>query len=116
MRQPFSEFLRQEYSLVITYRTFLNSDPPQIVGLWNRQPSQPLRLSRITNGMLESQVFAKLYFDADGFFVACDGEQVVGFAHCAFGPDREKSGMDRQVGIISQLVVAEGQSADVFGN
>lgn len=96
-----------------TYRTFLNSDPPQIVALWNRQPELPSRIRKISNTLLENQVFAKLYFDPDGLIVALDGDTIVGFVHCGFGPNELHDGLEYSNGIISQLVLGEGQSTEV---
>jgi ribosomal protein S18 acetylase RimI-like enzyme len=90
---------------VVDYRTFRNTDPPQIVALWNG-----CRLGRgaaqgVSVDAFEQTVFSRPYFDRAGFLVATDGDRVVGFAHAGFGANEQESGLDRETGLICAVVV-----------
>jgi ribosomal protein S18 acetylase RimI-like enzyme len=96
----------------IQYRPFLNTDPPKIIDLWRSQPVFRGLHSSVTVSDLELHVFSKPYFERDGFFVAIksDGDgptEVVGFAHAAFDVQPDLSDLNRSVGIVSQLRVAD---------
>ena len=52
---------------------------------------------------LERHVFAKQYFDREGFFVAQQGSDLIGFAHAGFSPNASFSELNYSDGIISQL-------------
>jgi ribosomal protein S18 acetylase RimI-like enzyme len=90
---------------VVEYRPFQNTDPPQIVALWNGG-----RLGRgAAQGVLvdafEQTVFSKPYFDRAGLLVATDADRIVGFVHAGFGPNEQRSGLDRGTGVICAVVV-----------
>ena len=96
----------------IQYRRFLNTDPPQIVDLWRSQPVFRGLHSNLTVSDLELHVFSKPYFERDGFFVATKtdgngGTKILGFAHAAFDVLPDLSDLNRSIGIVSQLRVAE---------
>jgi ribosomal protein S18 acetylase RimI-like enzyme len=91
--------------IVIQFRPFRNSDPPQLASLWQAAPLGPLAMQPMSPAMLETAVFSKPYFDRHGLIVATDEGRIVGFSHAAFGPNAELSALDRSVGSIVMLVV-----------
>lgn len=96
---------------MIEYRPFLNTDPPAIVDIWNRQPPIRSQVAIITSNLLEQHVFSKQYFDRQGMFLAIDqsGDQPrpLGFVHASFSVTDELNDVKHAVGIISQLKTVE---------
>ncbi len=88
---------------LIKYRSFLNTDPPLLVDLWNRLDRMPGLVQQTDCTTLERHVFAKPYFDRAGFFVALEEGRIVAFAHAGFPPNQSLTALDYQTGIISQL-------------
>jgi ribosomal protein S18 acetylase RimI-like enzyme len=90
---------------VIDYRTFRNTDPPVLVGLWNNcfveRGAAPLRGSTL----LEYFVLAKPYFDPAGLILASADKQPVGFALAGFGPSADRARLDPTVGVLCLLGV-----------
>ncbi len=100
----------------ITYRPFLNTDPPLIARLWRSQPSFRGLHSNLTVEDLEHHVFSKPYFDRLGFIVAmCESDgnapELVGFSHAAFDVREDLSDLNPSIGIVSQLRVADVPNA-----
>jgi ribosomal protein S18 acetylase RimI-like enzyme len=92
---------------VITYRRFRNTDPPQLVDVWNEaltagRGAYPIR----TPALLERWVFSKPYFDHDDLIVAEDDEstQIVGLALSGFGPNEDRTGRSDR-GVICAVLV-----------
>lgn len=85
--------------------SFRNCDAQGIVSVWNRQPPLRRRLREITASLLEQHVFAKPYFDPGGLIVAREGDEIVGFLHAGFSPGAHTGELDRQWGLICQLVL-----------
>lgn len=90
---------------MIEYRTFRNADPPQVLKLWNdsqlgRGAARPESVEAF-----ETSVLAQPHFDAGGFIVAVEHDEVVGFAHAGFAPQAGTSQVDRGYGIICAVVV-----------
>lgn len=93
------------------YRSFRNSDPPQIARLWVRQRSRRGLASHVGTTVLEAYVFGKPYFDAAGFIVAEDEYGIIqGFAHAGFGPDESHTQLSTELGVTCMLMVAPEQS------
>lgn len=90
---------------MIQYRSFRNTDPPAIVGLWNASLSHTRIVPVPSATFLEYFTFAKNYFDYDGFIVACEGDKLVGFVHAGFGPRPDQAGLDSSLGVICVLGV-----------
>jgi ribosomal protein S18 acetylase RimI-like enzyme len=68
---------------VTSFRTFRNTDPPLIVGLWDACFGGP-RVAPVRSAtLLEYFVLAKPFFDPRGLILAFDGERPVGFALAA---------------------------------
>lgn len=99
-----------------TFRTFLNTDPPKIVELWNRvgQSRGFGRLSDCDN--LEQLIFSKPYFDRKGLHLAFDGDQLIGFCHAGFGSDFEGKHLDKSMGTIAMLVVDPSRQRQGIGS
>jgi ribosomal protein S18 acetylase RimI-like enzyme len=90
---------------MIHFRPFANRDSPGIVAVWNAQPPARGRLAGLTPAILEQFVLAKPYFDPQGLVVAEDGDRIVGFLHCGFMPGEKFGELQRDAGIICQLLV-----------
>jgi GNAT superfamily N-acetyltransferase len=90
---------------VVHFRKFRNQDAPGITQVWNDsligRGAPRLRHS----SLLENYVFSKSFFDPQGFFVALDEDQIVGFAHDGFGPSADGSTLDRTLGVTSLMAV-----------
>ncbi|MFM7072995.1 MAG: hypothetical protein ACKO38_14495 [Planctomycetota bacterium] len=99
---------------MVEFRTFRNSDPPQLATVWNSQPPLETRLPRVHARMLDETVLARLYFDPAGLLVAEEGNRVVGFAHAGFGPvaGGERLATDR--GCVSALMVEQRPDAELI--
>lgn len=92
---------------MIRYRTFLNTDAPALVRLWNRQSGRrPLTLP-LTLTLLEECVFGKPFFDRRGFLVAEVDGGVAGFAHAGLGVSADGSGLSTEAGAVYLVVVGE---------
>ncbi len=90
---------------VVEIRTFLNSDVPQLVELWNRQQPLSGRLPAVSAAMLETHVFSKAYFDPTGLIFATASGLVVGAVLCGFAPRPTLSQLDFRIGIVSHAIV-----------
>jgi GNAT superfamily N-acetyltransferase len=90
---------------VVDYRPFRNTDPPQIVALWNGSRLGRGAAQGVTPDAFEHTVFSRPYFERSGFLVASDEDRVVGFAHAGFGPNEQLSGLDRESGVICAVLV-----------
>jgi GNAT superfamily N-acetyltransferase len=90
---------------MLTYRTFHNTDPPVLTALWRSRAGQSGLLQPVSPDLLEQLVFAKLYFDYGGLFVARDDGQPVGFAHAGIGPNAEQSWTSTEAGVICVVLV-----------
>ena len=90
---------------MLTYRTFRNTDPPVLANLWQSRASQPGLAQPVSSDLLEQLVFAKLYFDYGGLFLAWDKDRPVGFAHAGFGPNAEESWFSTDAGVTCVVLV-----------
>ena len=96
---------------VIEYRSFLNTDPPALIDIWQSQPPMRCLATVLSPADLDQMVLAKPYFDAAGLILAVDDGKPIGFVHAGFGPAPGWGGIDQSVGIISQLRVIESDQA-----
>lgn len=89
---------------LIQYRPFHNTDPPKLAELWNFGRLGPGAAVEFCNDALEL-IFSEPYFDRRGMIVACDGDEVVGFAHAGFGSNAAGNDVSRETGVISTVLV-----------
>ena len=92
-------------------RPFRNSDPPLIAEVWRSQPPQRGLAQPINATLLELCVFSKQYFDPEGFLVATQGDQMVGFVHAGFGPSDDGADLDTTLGT-THLLMLRGDRQD----
>jgi len=92
-------------SNLITFRPFLNTDPPRIVEIWNSQQRFRGRAAALTTTVLEDLVLSKPYFDRQGFITAVEADRPIGFVHAAFGPDASGSTLATEHGVICRVMV-----------
>jgi ribosomal protein S18 acetylase RimI-like enzyme len=99
---------------VISFRSFHNSDPPQITALWEQSNLGQGAASGVTVDALEFFVFAQPFFDRKGFIVAVDEDRIVGFVHAmpAVHADETKLG-DSHGSIVALLVHPESRNAGI---
>lgn len=89
----------------IRYRAFRNSDPPQLAEIWRARARERGVVQPMSALLFEQLVLAKPYFDNEGLILAFSGDTAVGFVHAAFGPTEDHSGLSRQFGVTSMLMV-----------
>lgn len=92
---------------MIRYAPFLNTDAPAVVQLWNRQSDRHALRQPITLLVLEEWVFSKPYFDRHGLILANDEDRLVGFVHAGFAVSADGRQLNREVGAVNLVVVAE---------
>jgi len=95
---------------MLTYRPFRNADPPILTALWRSRADQACLLHPVSSDLLEQLVFAKLYFDYAGLFLAFQNELPVGFAHAGFGPNEKQNALSFDLGVTSIVVVRPDSS------
>ncbi|MEQ9409580.1 MAG: GNAT family N-acetyltransferase [Fuerstiella sp.] len=89
----------------LQYRTFHNSDPPQILRLWHASNLGPSAAEGFPCDILELFVFSQPFFDRNGFFVAVEDDRITGFVHAGFAATADGTALDRTRGIICAIVV-----------
>ena len=90
---------------MVEYRSFHNTDPPRIVGLWNTYDMGRGVASGLTVDAFEYYVFAQPYFDRTSIIVAVDGDQLVGFAQVIKAVNDDESALGGSRGSIVALLV-----------
>lgn len=100
---------------MIEFRCFRNDDPPRLADVWRSADLGPAAMQPMTSALLEAAVFCKPYFDRHGLIVALDGERAVGFAHAAFAPSADRSGIDVTVGTTLLVAVVPHADHDAIG-
>jgi ribosomal protein S18 acetylase RimI-like enzyme len=91
--------------LVISFRSFRNSDPPAILEVWNESFTNRGAYRLRSCALMELGVYSKPYFDPDGLTVAEEDGKVVGFCHSGFGPNSAETGLAFDPGIICAIAV-----------
>lgn len=84
---------------MVLYRTFRNTDPPEVVRIWRTHAGRRGVLQPISADVFEQFVFGKLYFDYEGLVLAFDDGRPLGFAHAGFGAKADQSDLDREQGV-----------------
>jgi ribosomal protein S18 acetylase RimI-like enzyme len=90
------------------FRQFRNSDPPALVDIWKSRVGQPGINPAVGLEIFDEFVLAKTYFDPEGLILACDGCEVLGFAHAAFGANDAEDGISTDLGTTALLMVRPG--------
>lgn len=90
---------------MIEYRTFRNSDPPQLAEIWRSQPPERGLMQPMSADLFEQFVLAKPYFDNQGLIVAADNGRPVGFVHAAFGPGDAEDRLSTRFGVTCLVLV-----------
>lgn len=93
---------------MIQYRQFRNTDPPELVEVWNETFTGRGAVRLRSSAALERYVFAKPYFDPAGLLVAEEGAHVVGFAHAGFGAADGRPAVSTEAGVVSLIGVRPG--------
>ncbi len=86
-------------------RPILNTDPPQVAEIWNLQSEQRGLVRHVSPWVLERSIFARPYFDPEGFVVADAGEKLVGFVHAGFGPNEDEGQISTELGVTCMLMI-----------
>ena len=90
-------------------RPLRNDDPPALVSVWQHQAPGRGVMQPMTPLVLEELVLAKPYFDPQGFLVAVQNGEVVGFAHASFGSTPDGTGLDHSSGMTCLLMANPDQ-------
>ncbi len=90
---------------MLRYRTFRNTDPPVLAGLWQTRAQQRGLRQPVWPDLLEQLVFAKLYFDYQGLWLAWDDDRPMGFAHAGFGPNEAQTALSTAQGVTCIVLV-----------
>ena len=101
---------------MIEFRCFRNDDPPRLADTWRSADLGPSAMQPVTSALLEACVFSKPYFDREGLFVAIDDGRAVGFAHAAFGPNRDHTAIDVATGTTLLAVVVPHPEQERIGD
>lgn len=95
---------------MISYRRFLNTDPPSLVDVWNETAAGRGSFPLKSASLLDKWIFSKPYFDPDGLTVAeeefTDGtKKILGFALAGFGPNETLTDLSFDLGITCTVQV-----------
>ncbi len=90
---------------MLTYRTFRNTDPPEITAIWRSRAGQVGLARSVSPDLFEQLIFAKLYFDYEGLVIAEEDGRPVGFAHAGFGPNEAENQISTDLGLTSMVMV-----------
>ncbi len=92
---------------MIHYRSFRNSDPPNVLRLWHEAELGRGAALGFNCDALDLLVFSEPYFKSDGLIFAIDDEthQPVGYVHAGFGPNGTGTELDFTQGVICVVMV-----------
>ena len=90
---------------VIEYRHYRNNDPPLVLALWNASGFARGGASEISHDLLDLLLFSQPYFDRHGLIVASQDQRLVGMVHAGFGCNEHGTDLNRNDGVICQLLV-----------
>ena len=100
---------------MIFYRHFINTDPPLLVDLWNRQQPMAGQIEKLSVLLCEKHLFSKPYFDPAGLILAFrkvdQRLEAVGFVHAGFSRNSTGSDIDRSQGVVAALKVLDSPDA-----
>jgi len=90
---------------MLSIRSFRNFDPPKILEIWRQFFSKdPQEAVSVSLPVLLENVLSIPFFENRGLFLAFDGDLPVGFAHASFGPNRDKSNLNPETGVIHLIM------------
>ena len=90
---------------MVQYRGFRNTDPPQLVEVWNESFSSR-GIARLRHpSIIERHVTSKPYFDPTGLIVAHEDGKLVGFVHAGFGPNQRGTILSKHEGVVCLMAV-----------
>jgi ribosomal protein S18 acetylase RimI-like enzyme len=101
---------------VVVYRQFCNSDSPALAAVWNESFTGRGAVCLKHCSPFENYVFAKPYFDPAGLIVASVDDEIVGFAHAGFAPNRGRTAVDPSIGILCLLGVRPSHRRQGIGS
>ena len=87
--------------ILIEYRSFHNTDPPQLVDLWHACELGRGAADGFSGDAFEYLIFSQPYFEKPGLTVAVTNGRIVGYVHAGFG----EPGGGNQTGAICALLV-----------
>jgi len=93
-------------------REFRNTDPRQLVAVWQSHHAHSGIHTPLSNTAFESCVASKPYFDPRGLLVAEGERGVEGFVHVGFGGTFDGSDMSKRRSFLSALCVIPSASSD----
>jgi hypothetical protein len=93
-------------------REFRNTDPRQLVAVWQAHHALSGIHTPLSNTAFESCVASKPYFDPRGLLVAEGEKGLEGFVHVGFGGTFDGSDMSKRRAFLSALCVLPSESAD----
>lgn len=100
---------------MIEYRPFRNTDPPEILRLWQSAGLGRGAASGITADQLDDLTFAQPYFDRNGLILAWDGDQAVGYVHAGFKADAAQRELCKSEGAICAVIVSPDRRRQGIG-
>jgi len=101
---------------MIEFRCFRNDDPPRLADVWRAADLGPGGMQPMTSSLLETAVLSKPFFEREGLFVALHDGRAVGFAHAGFGPNADRSAIDRSVGTTMLVVVVPHEDHEAIAD
>lgn len=90
---------------MLEIRAFRNSDPPQLLWLWEGCQLGRGAAKGLSCDVFEFVVFGQPYFDPRGLLVAEIDGRPVGFVHAGFGVNADETGLARDQGVICAVMV-----------
>jgi ribosomal protein S18 acetylase RimI-like enzyme len=92
--------LRRLERIVIEYRPFRNTDPPDLVKLWNECLPGRGAVGLRNATPLERYVLSKPYFDTAGLIIAEQDRHAVGFVHAGMVDAPEAAGVIAMIAVL----------------
>ncbi len=90
---------------MVEYRSFRNSDPPQIVRLWHECELGRGAAKGFTPDLLEQVNFCQPYFDPHGLILAHEDNQLLGLVHAGFAIDEVEGRVQAETGVVTAIMV-----------
>ncbi|MBN1909427.1 MAG: GNAT family N-acetyltransferase [Pirellulales bacterium] len=101
---------------MLRFRSFRNTDPPELVRIWRSRGRQPGLYQPISVDVLEQVVLGKPHFDYAGLQLAWEEDRLVGFAHAGFGASESGKGISTELGTTCMVMVRPDCDCQVVAN